>query len=374
MCRIFGIAYNDKSEREVLDAAEIASVLYPSLIHQGPHAWGWMSYNDEAPELGIEHSKFPGRCDSNTAADIQLGQIDPTPNWLVGHLRYATHGKPEDNRNNHPIPHGDVIGVHNGVLRNHDTILRKTGREDPKTLVDSEAIFAAVNRWGAKKGLAKIEGDMVAIYANRERPHVLHIARTHGRQLTIGWTVKGNLIFASEEQALRKLEPEIEFRKFSTISENRLLVVRNGKIITRLTFREPIARYVPPTGSIIVPTRRTPTVARATESVFAANRNAERASSRGEKIFGNVRTSEERREQGIVSKGKKKGRHGKREVRVTGPTEIVEADGSAPKRTAPNQNQKLYYWGGELLTHEEYEDALEADRIWLEGEISESGG
>ena len=39
---------------------------------------------------------------------------------VVGHCRWATHGAPADNRNNHPHPAGRGWLVHNGVVHNHD--------------------------------------------------------------------------------------------------------------------------------------------------------------------------------------------------------------------------------------------------------------
>ena len=35
---------------------------------------------------------------------------------VVGHCRYATHGSPRDNRNNHPHPAGSGQLMHNGVV------------------------------------------------------------------------------------------------------------------------------------------------------------------------------------------------------------------------------------------------------------------
>ena len=58
----------------------------------------------------------------------------------LGHCRAGTTGDKEDNENNHPIKMGNLIGIHNGVIKNHEVIFEKLGcKRDGK--VDSEAIF-----------------------------------------------------------------------------------------------------------------------------------------------------------------------------------------------------------------------------------------
>lgn len=282
MCRLLGFSIG--KEQEDLNATAIAVRLFPALVGQGPHAYGWMSYNEE--KGGIEYVKQEGRCDTLEAFDVLVDNVDPDAKWLVGHTRWATHGSPSDNRNNHPIPHGDIIGVHNGVLRNHKEILSVTGREDEATEVDSEAIFAAVNRWGPSPGLRKIKGDMVAIYANRTRPHVLHLARSHGRQLTLAWSEKGNLFFASDRHALEKLAPEIKFVAWSAISENRLLLVRDGKIIQRYRYA-PLPRafeFKAPSRPVVTSDQLGPAELSAIERLRRAENvlTQQRASKRGE--------------------------------------------------------------------------------------------
>jgi hypothetical protein len=325
-------------EREKLDAGEIAAVLFPALVNQGPHAYGWMSYNEQDDE--IEHRKFPGRCDTETAWENILVNVDPKAKWLVGHTRWATHGDPKDNRNNHPVEHGQIIGVHNGVLSNHKDILAVTGRDDEETEVDSEAIFAAVNKWGGSKGLRRILGSMVTVYADYRKPHLLYIGRSHGRQLTLGFTTKGNMIFASDESALHKLEPEIQFRKFSVINENRLLIVRNGKVIQRFTFRQPThsrPKYVAPPASIKIP-------AGSMSDAFAAGLAQERASKRGEILFQNRERANRAMVRAVVS-----------------PQE-VEKDRKKREREQAQSDRpsvgRLYYHDGTYMSRTEYLRAI----------------
>jgi predicted glutamine amidotransferase len=239
MCRIWGISYNENEED--LSTAQIAAILFPALVRQGPHAYGWAQWvpnkDTDPTKPDVTWAKFPGRCDTNSALENILKNVSDDAYWVIGHTRWATNGDPADVRNNHPIPHGDIVGVHNGVLTNFEEILDVTGREDPKTEVDSEAIFAAVNKWGHIKGLRKIKGAMVAVYSRITEPDTIYIARSTGRQLTLGWTDRGNLIWASDKEALLQLEPDIVFTKFSTVSEDRVLAVSYGDIVERKTFR-----------------------------------------------------------------------------------------------------------------------------------------
>ncbi len=59
---------------------------------------------------------------------------------FIGHCRKGTTGDKEDNTNNHPIKIKNIVGIHNGVIRNDDIIAKRLGcKRDGK--VDSEMIF-----------------------------------------------------------------------------------------------------------------------------------------------------------------------------------------------------------------------------------------
>ena len=233
MCRLLGMSFGDKSED--LSPSEISALMFPELVRQGPHAYGWMSYNPRRKNP-VTVKKYRGRADSTQATDRIFKMVDDDCRWLVGHTRWATHGDPSYKGNNHPLVHGNIVGVHNGVIQNYRDILKKTGREDDKAEVDSEAIFAAVNKWGPVDGLKKIQGSMVAIFAHLNAPTTIRIARSRGRQLHLGFTDRGNIVFASDILPLYMLDPWINFKRFSAISENRLLVIRDGQIIQRIQF------------------------------------------------------------------------------------------------------------------------------------------
>ncbi len=251
MCGIIGVSYGPGGpDSEEWTPEELAQIMFPCIIHRGRHAWGWMSYNEKEDAISVQ--KYCGAADTPQA--MQLMAVDPNAKWWVGHVRYATHGKPELDYNNHPIIHGSIVGVHNGVLRNHEEILKETGREDSRALVDSEAIFAAVFKWGVMDGLKKVRGDMVTVFANANHPKTLYVARSHGRQLYLARTKAGSLIFASEPQVIEATD--VRINSMSQIREHRLLKIRNGKIKERLDLPAPIVKQ----SELVVPRRVVPSL------------------------------------------------------------------------------------------------------------------
>ena len=64
------------------------------------------------------------------------------------HVRDYTKGHPSLVANNHPIRHGAVVGIHNGIIANDEQILARHGfeRAEPGMTVDSEAIFVSCRR------------------------------------------------------------------------------------------------------------------------------------------------------------------------------------------------------------------------------------
>jgi glucosamine 6-phosphate synthetase-like amidotransferase/phosphosugar isomerase protein len=86
-------------------------------------------------------SRFGGK-ETDFEGFIKIWRKKPTPaKVFLGHCRKPTAGKSAiDNMNNHPIEVGDIIGIHNGTIDNHEIIFENLKRK-PNGDVDSEAIF-----------------------------------------------------------------------------------------------------------------------------------------------------------------------------------------------------------------------------------------
>ena len=95
-----------------------------------------------------------------------LNSVDARTTLLLGHTRKPTQGSLENNKNNHPIQTGSVIGVHNGHIKNDDELFERCGfpREGE---VDSEIIFRMLEPLDPRK----LNGDYLS--AARERLHLL---------------------------------------------------------------------------------------------------------------------------------------------------------------------------------------------------------
>src|SRR5262249_40882864 len=104
------------------------------------------------------------------------------------HVRDYTKGHPTIDANNHPIRHGAVVGVHNGIIENDDALFEQYGieRAHPDMTVDSEAIFALVNRRpGDLTVLEELHGAMATAWLDERDAETLHLVRGLARPLWI---------------------------------------------------------------------------------------------------------------------------------------------------------------------------------------------
>jgi glucosamine 6-phosphate synthetase-like amidotransferase/phosphosugar isomerase protein len=105
---------------------------------------------------------------------------------LLVHVRDYTKGHPTIEANNHPIRHGAVVGIHNGIIENDEELFARHGwaRAHPAMTVDSEAIFAlAEDRRHDPAALEELYGAMAAAWLDERQPAQVFLARGVGRPL-----------------------------------------------------------------------------------------------------------------------------------------------------------------------------------------------
>ena len=127
-----------------------------------------------------------------------LDSINVDTTIAIGHVRLATHGVVKT-RNAHPFHVGDVVGAHNGIIHNYNKVAKSLGKE---VEVDSQVIFASLNRNKMKNAFEDIDGDF-AITWIKESNRKIHLARESGRPMYVAYWKKARvLLWASTKDIL----------------------------------------------------------------------------------------------------------------------------------------------------------------------------
>src|SRR5829696_4864538 len=230
MCGIAGYSVSGNS---AVDRRLAAQALLAGIAERGADAVGY-AWRDGSAAAHV-HKQRGGAAGLLDRIDMAAGATE-----VLVHVRDYTKGHPTIEANNHPIRHGAVVGVHNGIIVNDEEVFARYGfaRAHPEMTVDSEAIFAlAEHAQGSPEALEELHGAMATAWLDERSPSTLYLARAVGRPLWVGTRGK-ELFFASTRDALEVLESTLRLTlRKREVDEGMLLHVEEGRVVTVHRFR-----------------------------------------------------------------------------------------------------------------------------------------
>jgi glucosamine 6-phosphate synthetase-like amidotransferase/phosphosugar isomerase protein len=229
MCGIAGYSLDPTSPVERTVAAR---ALLAGIAERGADAVGF-AYRDGAPGVTV-HKQRSGASALLDRVDVPHGAMQ-----LLVHVRDYTKGHPRIAANNHPIRHGKVVGIHNGIIVNDEDLFARNAiaRAEDEMTVDSEIIFALAERSRGRtaRALEELVGSMATAWLDEARPELV---LEFGEQYT--------------SLALRKRELPL----------GSVVAVENGKIVARDTFRPDMSFEEEPLPNVRAPHEREATLRR----------------------------------------------------------------------------------------------------------------
>jgi glucosamine 6-phosphate synthetase-like amidotransferase/phosphosugar isomerase protein len=235
-----GIAGYSLSSRSGVDRTLAAQALLAGIADRGADAVGY------AYQGGWD--EYPVVTKQRTPASSLLDRISVPEHAteLLVHVRDYTKGHPSVPANNHPVRHGPVVGIHNGIIVNDDELLadHSCARSEPRMTVDSEAIFAlAAHSQNDPRALEAISGSMATAWLDHREAGTVFAARGIGRPLWLG-RGRDEVFFASTRKALEIASDYTGVRlRLSEVKDGTFLALRAGRVARTASFR-PDRSYV----------------------------------------------------------------------------------------------------------------------------------
>jgi glutamine phosphoribosylpyrophosphate amidotransferase len=223
-----GIAGYSLAPRSTVERTLAAQALLAAIAERGADAVGY-AYRASA-------DTYPTVVKQRTPASQLLDRVEvpAEADQLLVHVRDYTKGHPSIAANNHPVRHGPVVGIHNGIILNDDELLapHSCARVEPRMTVDSEAIFAiAAHSRNAARSLEVLRGALAAAWIDERAVGSVFVARGSGRPL---WAAesRAGVFFASTRLALEVVARycELDLSKHE-LPEGTWLELRAGRIV-----------------------------------------------------------------------------------------------------------------------------------------------
>jgi glucosamine 6-phosphate synthetase-like amidotransferase/phosphosugar isomerase protein len=237
MCGIAG--YNLRS-RSSIGPTLAAQALLAAIAERGADAVGYAYRGPGDTYATVVKQRTPA------SQLLERVSVPDSANQLLVHVRDYTKGHPSISGNNHPVRHGPVVGIHNGIILNDDELLapHSCARAEPRMTVDSEAIFAlAAHSRNDAHALETLRGAMATSWLDEREPGVVFVARGSGRPLWVGEGRDG-VFFASTKVALEVVERycALKLRK-RELREGTWLALEDGRVARRARFRPDVSYH-----------------------------------------------------------------------------------------------------------------------------------
>ncbi len=223
MCGIIGMfAFNDGStKKEYKKRLDAMLFLFTEILQntrkRGTDATGvsalFSNGNSVIQKGNVPSPEFIanfGDADNEYGGFIETCKQEDQLNVLLGHCRKSSIGNTWDNENNHPIKAGEIVGIHNGTLKNHEIVFSKLKCERDGD-VDSEVIMRLLQTFTndckdpftidtLEEVTRRLEGAFSVIAYNANNPYqVALIRKTRPMEMAIIKPLKLMVVYSEDE-------------------------------------------------------------------------------------------------------------------------------------------------------------------------------
>jgi len=223
-----GIASISRGPGSTVNMREMAHSLLTQIENRGTHASGFAWYRASDGGAGVYKQPKPG-------SQLSLAELPRDADTVILHTRYATQGKKEDNRNNHPVVSTDdnIALVHNGVISNDWKLREGLGiTKEAHGEVDSLVIPSLIAQRGVKS-LNELAGYAAIAWIDGNENGELHIARLKSSPVAYTHLMDGTFVMASTPMLLRDAMNSINamYGGIFELGEQKMIEVVNGFIM-----------------------------------------------------------------------------------------------------------------------------------------------
>lgn len=259
MCGIFGIVALKKMNLRKAILRQILKNLARSSQSRGRDATGYAFASNSGVTLfkhNVPAAQFVELDNYKSVVRSELASKEFYS--VIGHTRAQTKGSHTNTDNNHPIRVGSIVGVHNGVIANDDSLFKWLDDETDSEVnriaqVDSEIIVSLINYYSTKNKFptsiagvklighiadptsqaisttaGKIRGSFACAVLDAQNPKATWVFRGRGPVTVKHFVEEGLVVYASEKGFIDRAvdifkfaEPEdIEVGPFSGVCIN----------------------------------------------------------------------------------------------------------------------------------------------------------